>query len=102
MGRARWLRRCVVAVLGLALLEAAVGLGLAVVGRGDLAWVAVFVTLALATFTFGVALDRLIDGDPAARHEGRAVQARSGQSPDARLEQVVARRRERWTRMMRQ
>ena len=102
MGRARWLRRGVVAVLGLAVLEAAAGLGLAVVGRWDLSWVAAFATLALATFAFGAALGRLVDGTPAARREGRAVPVWPERSPDARLERVVARRRARWARMLRQ
>ena len=102
MGRARWLRRGVVAVLGLAALEAAAGLGVAVVGRWDLAWVAAFATLALATFTFGVALGRMVDGTPAAPLAARGGPMRSERSPDARLERVVARRRERWARMLRQ
>ena len=101
MGRVWWLRRGITAMLGLAVLEALAGLGLAVVGRWDLGWVAAFATLALATFTFGVALERVMGGAARVRHRSRAAPVRPERSPEARLARVVTRRRVRWARLRR-
>ena len=97
----RWLRRGILVAFGLALLEAVLALALAVVGPGDWAWVATLATLALATYTFGVALVRALASPPASRHPAHAVPVRARPTPEARLTRVVARRRERWARLRR-
>jgi hypothetical protein len=90
------LRLGILVAFGLALLEAVAAVGLAAVGRGALAWVAALVTLALSTYTFGVALTRLL-GPPAVPHVARhAATAPARLAPEARLARLVARRHGRW------